>query len=266
MNQKAVPTGRQGFINITLIIVVVALVGMGVYFVLTKQVAPPIQAPGSEEIIKKAGEQEGSFLINKINPDHVEGLWFAIYPIERPDDPGIPKTLRVGDDIGYACEGVSEKLTSINFSGQTIIFTKITGRPTYGGCPICLAGNTLIDTPSGSVRVKDLQVGMPIWTIDNVGHRVSGIVTKTSKVPAPPTHQMVRLVLSDGRELFASPWHPTIDGRGVGDLTPGNLYDGASVVNAERVPYGKSATYDILPSGETGFYWANGVLLGSTLR
>lgn len=133
-------------------------------------------------------------------------------------------------------------------------------------CPICLAANTLIDTPSGSVAVKDLQIGMPIWTIDKAGHRVSGVVTKTSKVPVPPTHQMVHLVLDDGRELFVSPGHPTIDGSSVGDLTLGELYDGASVVNVQRVPYGDNATYDVLPSGETGFYRANGVLLGSTLK
>jgi len=133
-------------------------------------------------------------------------------------------------------------------------------------CPICLAGGTLIDTPSGSVPVKDLQVGMPVWTTDKTGQRVSGVITKTSKVPVPPTHQMVHLVLNDDRELFVSPGHPTTDGRTVGDLILDDLYDGASVVSIERVSYSDGATYDLLPSGETGFYWANGVLLGSTLH
>jgi hypothetical protein len=137
----------------------------------------------------------------------------------------------------------------------------------YGGagCPHCLAGQTKIDTPAGSVLVKDLHAGMPIWTADKSGHRIAGTVVKTSKVPVPPGHQMVHLVLSDGRELFASPGHPTTDGRTVGNLVRGDRYDGASVVSAERVPYRDGATYDVLPSGETGFYWANGVLLGSTL-
>ncbi len=133
-------------------------------------------------------------------------------------------------------------------------------------CPECLAGNTLIDTPSGLVPVKDLQVGMPIWTTDKSGQHVSGVVQKTSRVPVPPTHQMVHLILNDGRELFVSPGHPIIDGRSVGDLTQSDLYDGASVLSAQRVPYGESATYDILPSGGTGFYWANGIFIGSTLR
>jgi hypothetical protein len=33
----------------------------------------------------------------------------------------------------------------------------------------------------------------------------------------------------------------------------------------ENVIYNTGATYDLLPSGETGLYWANGVLLKSTL-
>lgn len=224
----------------------------------------PVPKTTGEKITRKVGEQEGSFLIQKINRDSVEGLWYQSYPVARGE--GTPKTLYIGDDIGYACEGISIKLTSINFSGQTVTFTKITGKPTYGGCPICLSGNTLIDTPSGQVRVKDMKIGMPIWTINKSGERIFGIVSKTSKVLVPPTHKMVHLILADGRELFASPKHPTIDGRIIGALVVGELYDGARIVGVEIVPYNEGATYDVLPSGETGFYFANGVLLGSTLR
>lgn len=279
MNQK-------GFIKILLIITVVALLGAGAYFVSTKQTTPPnpiptptpsptptpkpsptpTPVPNGEKIIKKVGEKENSFLIQKINPNNVEGLWFDVYPIQRPNDPGTPKTLYIGDDIGYACEGVSEKLIGINFSGQTITFNKVVGQPPMVGCPICLAGNSLIDTPSGLALVKDLQIGMSVWTTDKTGQRVSGVITKTSKVPVPSTHQMVHLVLNDGRELFVSPGHPIIDERTVGNLEPGDPYDGVFVVSTKRVPYGENATYDILPSGDTGFYWANGILIGSTLR
>ena len=287
MNQK-------GFITILLIVVIVAFAGASVYFVATRQATSPTPTPtpnptpspthtptpkpsptptpkpsptpipSGEKIIRKVGEWESSFLIQKINPDSVDGLWYLAYPVPR--DEGEPRTLHIGDDIGYACEGVSEKLVSINFSGQTITFNKVVGQPPLGGCPICLAGNSLIDTPSGLVLVKDLQVGMPVWTTDKIGQRVSGVITKTSKVPVPPTHQMVHLVLDDGRELFVSPGHPTTDGRTVGDFILNDLYDDASVVSIERVSYSDNATYDLLPSGETGFYWANGVLLESTLH
>src|SRR5439155_1009954 len=74
------------------------------------------------------------------------------------------------------------------------------------------------------------------------------------------------LVLSDGRTVDVSPGHPTADGRRVGDLVAGDAYDGAIVASADRVAYSGGATFDILPAGPTGAYWANGVVLGSTLR
>jgi len=50
-----------------------------------------------------------------------------------------------------------------------------------------------------------------------------------------------------------------------GQLKTGDLLDNSIVVVAESVPYGQPYTYDLLPSGDTGFYWANGILVGSTL-
>jgi hypothetical protein len=35
---------------------------------------------------------------------------------------------------------------------------------------------------------------------------------------------------------------------------------------AFTVRYAADQTYDLLPAGDTGLYWANGVLLGSSLR
>lgn len=140
-------------------------------------------------------------------------------------------------------------------------------------CPICLAKDTLIDTPLGEIKVQDLQIGAPVWTLDASGHRAIGFVIKTSRTPVPLDHKMVELLLEDGRTLLVSPGHPTADGRTVGDLVPGDFYDGARVISSLQVPYSAGFTYDILPaligvegtSGQTGFYFANGVLLGSTL-
>ncbi len=138
--------------------------------------------------------------------------------------------------------------------------------PTAVNCPICLGAGTRIDTPSGPIAVKDLREGMAVWTADSGGARHPAMVLKTGHTPVPTAHQMVALVLSDGRQLRASPGHPTTDGRAIGDLKPGDPLDGAHVVSADRVRYGEEATYDLLPSGETGWYWADGVLLASTLR
>lgn len=111
-----------------------------------------------------------------------------------------------------------------------------------------------------------MHVGAPVWTVTASGKRVAGVVAEVGKTPVPPDHKMVALVLSDGRKVYASPGHPTIDGRTVGNLKSGDSYNGAKVVSANLVSYGDGFTYDILPSGETGFYFANGVLLGSTLK
>lgn len=132
-------------------------------------------------------------------------------------------------------------------------------------CPICLAENTLIDTPFGAMPVQKLKKGMPVWTVNASGERVLGFILETGSTRAPITHQVAHLVLSDGRSLYVSPGHPSVDGRLISDLIPGDFYDGAEILSVERVPYRGGATYDILPSGATGFYWANGILLDSTL-
>lgn len=133
-------------------------------------------------------------------------------------------------------------------------------------CPICLAKGTLIDTPAGPVLVENLKPGDRVWTLDAAGHRVSMPVQKTSAVPVSPEQRVIHLIMSDGRELWASPGHPTADGRTVGDLQPKASYAGAVVKSTQLIRYQRRCTYDLLPAGETGFYWANGILLASTLR
>jgi hypothetical protein len=133
-------------------------------------------------------------------------------------------------------------------------------------CPICLAVGTLIDTPHGAVAVENLHVGDSVWTMNESGERVVGKILKLGSVRVPATHQVIHIRLSDGRELWASPGHPTADGRTLGNLKVGDLLDGAQILLVERVHYQGDSTYDLLPSGRTGFYWANGILMGSTLN
>ena len=56
-----------------------------------------------------------------------------------------------------------------------------------------------------------------------------------------------------------------MDGRSLGTLAVGDGLDGARVIGADLEPAEEECTYDILPAGETGGYWANGILLKSTL-
>jgi len=76
---------------------------------------------------------------------------------------------------------------------------------------------------------------------------------------------VVRISLSDGRTVSASPGHPSAEGRALGDYHTGDTLDSAIVVRVEIVTYDGDATYDFLPDGPTGLYWANGILLRSTL-
>jgi hypothetical protein len=133
-------------------------------------------------------------------------------------------------------------------------------------CPICLARGTRIATPAGDIAVEDLNVGDVVWTQDMDGARIARPLVEIGSTPVPATHRVIQLRLSDGRAVDVSPRHPTADGRKVGDLVAGDGYDGAVVVSAELIPYAGGATFDVLPGGATGTYWANGVLLGSTIR
>jgi hypothetical protein len=154
-------------------------------------------------------------------------------------------------------------------SGTVTVVGKVTisdrGPGRAVSCPICLGAGVLIATPTGQVPVQDVTVGMVVWTSDEHGRRIPGLVQRVGSSAAPIGHEVVRLRLADGRTVVASPGHPTADGRTVGELKPGDVLDGTRVVAAALVPYWAPATYDLLPSGPTGTYVANGVLLGSTL-
>jgi hypothetical protein len=132
-------------------------------------------------------------------------------------------------------------------------------------CPICLAASTLISTPDGAVRVTDIKPGMVVWTAAGDGSSVAAPVLEVGSIEAPAGPRMVHVVLADGRELLASPGHPTTDGRALGSLTVGDVLDDSKIALWELVPYAGERTYDLLPAGPTGAYWANGIPLSSTL-
>jgi hypothetical protein len=132
-------------------------------------------------------------------------------------------------------------------------------------CPICLASNTNISTPSGGINVKDIKVGMHVWSLNKKGEKVMSTIVKISSTDVPKTHKVVHLILSDKRGVWVSPNHPTINDFSVGSLKIGDLYDGSKVQSVNIIPYWDNKTYDILPDSETGYYWASGILLGSTL-
>ena len=176
-----------------------------------------------------------------------------------------------GGDYGfsYLAQSASGSASYLMVSGTVRIDGVVTvGSRTPSGpppCPICLAAATLISTPTGDVRVTEIRPGMLVWTADVDGTRIAAPALEVGSMVAPTGHQMVHVVLADGRELLASPGHRTADGRALGSLASGDSLDGSVITQWELVPYAGDRTWDLLPAGATGSYWANGILLASTL-
>jgi hypothetical protein len=134
------------------------------------------------------------------------------------------------------------------------------------GCPRCLRRGTKIATPSGDVAVERLHAGDAIFTTDGAGRKHATVVRLVSWTPAPREHRMVRIRLADGRSVVASPGHPTADGPALGTLATGAALDHGRVIAVETLNLDDDRTFDVLPEGDTGRYWADGVLLDSTPR
>jgi len=205
------------------------------------------------------GQRVGSVLVEEIFSDHVSGLNFMDYPVAREE--GFPITLKVGEKASNGCT-VEMTLLKINDDTATFLKKEYHDRP----CPICLSEDTIIDTPNGSVNIQELHKGMEIFTQDSSGNKYVGTVLKTGKTQVSPDHKMIHIVLTDNRELYGSPKHPTIDGKFLEELSVGDILDGAKIKILEVIPYDGKYTYDVLPSGSTGYYWANGILIKSTLN
>jgi len=168
---------------------------------------------------------------------------------------GYTFSIRVGQNQGETYQGTIAANGLITVTATT---------PSINTCPICLAEGTLIDTPNGAVPVEKLQKRMTIYTQDSMGKKITGVITATASVQSPTAFQLIRIALNDGRIVSASPGHPTTDGRTIGELKVGDMLDSGTVVSVTAVPY-NGFTFDILPEGGSGFYWANGILLKSTL-
>ena len=168
---------------------------------------------------------------------------------------GYTFTIRIGQNQSETYQGTIAVNGLITVTGTT---------PSINTCPICLAEGTLIDTPNGLVPVEKLQKGMIIYTQDSTGKKIAGVITAAASVQSPTSFQIIRIALNDGRSVSASPGHPTTDRRTIGELKVGDYLDGGIVAAVTAVPY-NGYTFDILPDGGSGFYWANGILLKSTL-
>jgi len=172
-------------------------------------------------------------------------------------DGGYNFDLRVGQGQGQRIQG------TIKASGE---IKETIRESSFNTCPICLVKGTLIDTPQGRIPVEQLSKGMIVWTTDNSGNRIAEEIAATASTIVPASFQVIRIELSDGRSVTASPGHPTAQGKAIASYHAGDELDGARITVVDYITYEGGMTYDILPAGNTGFYWANGILLGSTLK
>ena len=177
--------------------------------------------------------------------------FMAQYPNPTGPSPGA-----YGEDV-FLVRG------SVTADGQVTVSSQ---EPAQLVCPICLAERTEIDTPSGTVLVQDVRVGTVVWTQDGSGQRVAAPVVRIASRPAQFGQPIVHLELDDGRDVWLSAGHPLADGRFVADLKVGDNVDKSRVARLDLTHYGGAATFDLLPDGPKGTYWANGILMGSTLQ
>jgi hypothetical protein len=164
--------------------------------------------------------------------------------------------LRVGEGQGERIEG------TITATGKTTVEKQ---EPSFNTHPICLTKGTMIATPLGQIPVESIKVGMLVWTMDISGKRVTAPVLETRAVYVSQTYRALSLTLEDGRTITASPGHPTADGKRLDQYRVGDQLDGSTVIRMESVRYEESQTYDLLPDSPTGVYWANGIMLKSTI-
>jgi hypothetical protein len=232
-------------------------------------------------------DERGRLRIAEFARDNPAGLELIQKTVGLPGDPAAlnaTDTVAVYDEIrsietmylyDYADERYHYKAFIKNAQDRTIRvegtisdYGAIDIARQYPGTPICyacLAMGTRIDTPGGPVAVQDLRVGDVIWTRRRDGTRVAAPLLRVSRTAVPAGHLVVKVGLDDGRSVTASLRHPTSDGRTFADLAAGDSLDGGVISHRDLLPYSADYTYDLLPAGATGWYWADGVLIGSTL-
>jgi len=235
----------------------------------------PVGRPGIEQqnaidqfATIRANQEEFSAILNHLNlpnkDDYTNDEKLQIYREHKilndavqvmPAVSGYTFTIRIGQNQGKTYQGTISTAGIIKVTSETTSFNT---------CPICLADGTLIDSPEGPIPVEELHKGNVIYTVDNTGKKITGVISATVSVPAPSLFKIITIVLSDGRSVSASPGHPTRDSRTIGELKAGDTLDGGIVISVISEHY-TGSTYDVLPDGGIGLYWANGILLKSTL-
>lgn len=134
-----------------------------------------------------------------------------------------------------------------------------------GTCGVCRCASpdTPIATASGNRAIRDLRVGDLVYSV----HRDSIQLVPIKRIHrvAAVNHHVLRVEFASGAKFEMSAMHPTANGKPLSAFGVGDELMGERIVRVTRIPFQHSHTYDILPDSDTGTYFADGVLVGSTL-
>lgn len=152
-------------------------------------------------------------------------------------------------------------------SDGTVLYRRNDGTLFRGGHNFCrcLPAATLISTSLGAHAVSELKVNDLVWSYNSNNEKILVPIKKMNIQAIPKGYQMIELLLSDGRKLTVSPLHPDRYGCPLDELQAGDFFNESKVISKSIVVYNKPYTYDLLPDSETRLYFANDILVGSTL-
>jgi len=139
-------------------------------------------------------------------------------------------------------------------------------RSANGSCTECKCASpdTPIATANGERAIQDLAVGDLVYSVQD---GAIGLVPIRQVHRVPVTeHRVLRIEFASGAHFEMSAGHPTAQGRPIADLAVGQAILGERVTSITEIAYRHPYTYDILPDSDTGSYFADGVLVGSTLH
>jgi hypothetical protein len=122
-----------------------------------------------------------------------------------------------------------------------------------------------ISCPLRDSHIYKIIPGDYIWSQNDKGEKIKAKIIKTSK---KLTYNYLKLTFSNNKELILCPDQPTIKmGKRACELKINETYNGLKIKRIDIVSLKKATpAYDILPNSETGFYWINGILMGSGLN
>ncbi len=128
---------------------------------------------------------------------------------------------------------------------------------------VCANPDTLIATPEGERKISELKIGDWVYSVDH--DQVVPVPLAAVKQRPARSHVVPQILLDNGQVLQISAGHPTADNRTFGELRVGDRLGELRIKAVELVTYEHDFTYDILPASDTGYYFAGGALIGSTL-